>query len=115
MRYLGYRLGGASAADSLIRGQGVSLILKSIQVQFRRPVTYPDTLLIAHRPVETPSPSDPNHFKDPSILHLRASAYSLNQRAYVAHTDEVVVWYDYDKLRKCVQKSDTFVPFGMRT
>ncbi|KAF9016182.1 hypothetical protein BDZ89DRAFT_1022942, partial [Hymenopellis radicata] len=74
--------GGASAADSLIRGQGVSLILKSIQVQFRRPVTYPDT--------------------DPSILHLRASAYSLNQRAFVAHTDEVVVWYDYDKLRKCV-------------
>ena len=37
---------------------------------------------------------------DPSVLQLKGSAYSLRQRAFVAHTEEEVVWYDYDHLRK---------------
>ncbi|KAK0492797.1 HotDog domain-containing protein [Armillaria luteobubalina] len=98
MRHLGHQLGGPSAADSLIRGEGVSLILKSIDVRFRRPVTYPDTLLIAHRPVQ---PSDGQR-PDPSALNLEASAYSLNQRAIVTLAKEIVVWYNYDTLKKCI-------------
>ncbi|KAK0455709.1 HotDog domain-containing protein [Desarmillaria tabescens] len=98
MRHLGHQLGGPSAADSLIRGEGVSLILKSIDVRYRRPVTYPDTLLIAHRPVQPTDGQRP----DPSALNLEASAYSLGQRAIVTLTKEVVVWYDYDTLKKCI-------------
>ncbi|KAK0205876.1 Thioesterase/thiol ester dehydrase-isomerase [Desarmillaria ectypa] len=98
MRHLGHQLGGPSAADSLIRGEGVSLILKSIDVRFRRPVTYPDTLLIAHRPVQ----SDDGQRPDSSVLNLDASAYSLSQRAIVTLAKEVVVWYDYDTLKKCI-------------
>ncbi|KAK0227064.1 HotDog domain-containing protein [Armillaria nabsnona] len=98
MRHLGHQLGGPSAADSLIRGEGVSLILRSIDVRFRRPVTYPDTLLIAHRPVQP----DDAQISDPSALNLEAAAYSLNQRAMVTLTKEVVVWYDYDTLKKCI-------------
>ncbi|KIY65786.1 Thioesterase/thiol ester dehydrase-isomerase [Cylindrobasidium torrendii FP15055 ss-10] len=95
MRYLGHRLGGPDAADALLKGKGVSLILKSIQVKFRRPVTFPDTLLLAHRPVQA------DVADDPAVLRLSAAAYSLKQGKLVAESNEEVVWYDYDRLRKC--------------
>lgn len=46
MRQLGLKVGGPENADALLRGKGVSLIVKSINVQFRRPVRYPDTVSI---------------------------------------------------------------------
>ncbi|KAG5652809.1 hypothetical protein H0H81_003578 [Sphagnurus paluster] len=46
MMSLGHELGGAAKAEAMMRGQGISLILKSIDVRFRRPVTYPDTVRI---------------------------------------------------------------------
>jgi len=33
---------------------------------------------------------------------MTASAFSLKQQEFVAFCDEVVVWYDYDKLKKTV-------------
>ncbi|KAL1692770.1 HotDog domain-containing protein [Schizophyllum commune] len=98
MSTFGERFGGPSAAEALLKGKGVSLILKSIQVNFRRPVTHPDTLVVAHKPHR---PASTELAADATHLHLRASAYSLNQRAFVAHSEEVVVWYDYDRLKKC--------------
>jgi hypothetical protein len=44
MRHVGNLIGGPAKAEDFIRGKGVSLILKSIKVDFRRPVTYPDTV-----------------------------------------------------------------------
>ena len=41
---LGNLLGGQERAEAMLAGQGVSLILKSINVNFRRPVTFPDTV-----------------------------------------------------------------------
>jgi hypothetical protein len=38
---------------------------------------------------------------DPTALSVTAKAYSLRQRAFVATSNEVLVWYDYDKLKKC--------------
>jgi hypothetical protein len=32
---------------------------------------------------------------------MAASAYSLAQGAFVSHSNETLVWYDYDKLKKC--------------
>lgn len=49
MASLGRELGGQAKADAMIKGQGVSLILKSIEVRFRRPVTFPDTVRPLHR------------------------------------------------------------------
>ena len=46
MASLGNELGGLARAEAFVRGQGVGLILKSIKVQFRRPVTYPDTVRV---------------------------------------------------------------------
>ncbi|KAK2467338.1 hypothetical protein APHAL10511_000573 [Amanita phalloides] len=95
MTSLGVELGGPQRAQDMIKAKGVSLILKSIAVQFRRPVTYPDTLLIGYRPI-APSVED-----DPAALPVMAKAYSLAQQAFVANSNEVLVWYDYDKLKKC--------------
>jgi hypothetical protein len=41
---LGRNLGGPEKAQAMIKGQGVSLILKSLSIKFKRPVTYPDTV-----------------------------------------------------------------------
>lgn len=41
---MGDELGGPSRGKAMMNGQGISLILKSIELQFRRPVTYPDTV-----------------------------------------------------------------------
>ena len=133
MRHLGHQLGGPSAADSLIRGEGVSLILKSIDVRFRRPVTYPDTvstifwthrssvfwnanigmqLLISHKPIQPElSPNSQQEGvkpPDPAVLLLTSSAFSVTQQAFVAHCSEALVWYDYERLRKCIPGKEYF-------
>lgn len=44
MNHLGHRLGGPNEAEALRKGKGISLIIKSLNVNYRRPVTYPDTV-----------------------------------------------------------------------
>lgn len=41
---LGNLLGGEKRVQAMLAGEGISLILKSINVNFRRPVTFPDTV-----------------------------------------------------------------------
>jgi hypothetical protein len=41
---MGDELGGPSRGKAMMNGHGISLILKSIELRFRRPVTYPDTV-----------------------------------------------------------------------
>ncbi|KAE9393996.1 Thioesterase/thiol ester dehydrase-isomerase [Gymnopus androsaceus JB14] len=102
MTDLGHRLGGPARTEALLKGKGISLIIKSLTVNYRRPVTYPDTLLVSHKPIPPPSPSPSESSHDPACLYLTSSAFSVNQQAFVAHCNEVLVWYDYEKLRKCV-------------
>ncbi|KAF8702914.1 hypothetical protein AX14_014304 [Amanita brunnescens Koide BX004] len=97
MTSLGEELGGPPKGQDMMKGRGVSLILKSIAVQFRRPVTYPDTLIIGYQP----NISSEDAEDDPTTLSVTAKAYSLRQQAFVATSNEVLVWYDYDKLKKC--------------
>ncbi|KIM90194.1 hypothetical protein PILCRDRAFT_811916 [Piloderma croceum F 1598] len=89
---IGNELGGPAKAESMLKAKGVGFILKYLDCKYRRPVTYPDTLLIAHKPSRVSSRTE---FK------LPATAYSYAQSAIVAESDSVTVWYDYDKLRKC--------------
>jgi len=91
MYHLALELGGVKLAQDMIGGRGVSLILKEISVRYRRPVTYPDTLLIAHKPHD----SHTMHFANAGII------WSFAQRAIVATSDSTLVWYDYDRLKKC--------------
>jgi len=41
---IGEELGGQAQVNAFLRAQGVSFILKSININFRRPVQYPDTV-----------------------------------------------------------------------
>jgi acyl-CoA thioesterase FadM len=44
MQSLAMELGGSSKAQDMIAGKGVSLILGEINIKFRRPIVYPDTV-----------------------------------------------------------------------
>ncbi|KAG9117274.1 hypothetical protein FRC07_007393 [Ceratobasidium sp. 392] len=82
---------GPKSAKAILEGVGTSIILKSIEVKFKRPVTYPDNLVIMQRP----------HSTSLSRFTLTAIAYSLAQRTQVATSEAVCVWYDYDVWKKC--------------
>ncbi|KAL5513109.1 hypothetical protein ACEPAH_3507 [Sanghuangporus vaninii] len=91
MLSLGRELGGEQRARDMLAGKGISLILAEISIKFRRPITYPDTLLIAHR------------VHDPHSTHFGCAAeiWSYAQNTVVATSDSKLVWYDYDQLKKC--------------
>jgi len=89
---IGHELGGPAKAESMLKGKGVGFIVKYIDVNYKRPVTYPDTLLIGHKPSISSSQTE---------FNLHATAYSYAQSAIVAESKCVTVWYDYDTLRKC--------------
>jgi len=43
----------------------------------------------------------PQTTSDDTSFQVAASAYSLKVNRFVAHSKETLVWYDYDRLRKC--------------
>ncbi|KAI6006674.1 hypothetical protein F5J12DRAFT_905692 [Pisolithus orientalis] len=89
---LGDILGGRERVDAMLAGKGVSLILKSININFRKPVTFPDTLLVGHKAIVSSSRTQ---------FLLNAVLYSYAQQKVVADAEGVIVWYDYDRLKKC--------------
>ncbi|PIL24812.1 hypothetical protein GSI_12698 [Ganoderma sinense ZZ0214-1] len=102
MQALGHELGGPERAGQLIRGEGVSLILKSISIDYKAPVTFPDTLLVAHKPHLGPGhgPERPPRQAKTSFF-MAGAIWSYAQRRIVTECDSVIVWYDYDRLAKC--------------
>lgn len=124
MTRLACEAGGPNAAVGMLAGKGIGLILKSIAVTFKSPVTYPDTvciffwqetylsikmiqLLISHRPRPTDPPSE-THF------NIDAHIYSYAQRKVVATSDSVMVWYNYDTLKKSSPAEEMRVALARR-
>jgi len=114
---IGLELGGPSKAESMLKARGVGFILKYMDVRYKRPVIYPDTvrysflvlphqfslarphtlivhaqLLIAHKPSISSSRTE---------INPHAAAYSYAQSAIVAESNSIIVWYDYNTLKKC--------------
>ncbi|KAG8835565.1 hypothetical protein FRC17_002485 [Serendipita sp. 399] len=87
LKELAIQAGGEEAAENLVRGRGISLILKKIDLDFK--------LLIAHKFM--PVASDPAH------LLMHAIAYSNAQQRVVTESTATCVWYDYDRLKKAAQ------------
>ncbi|KDQ18870.1 hypothetical protein BOTBODRAFT_184712 [Botryobasidium botryosum FD-172 SS1] len=96
MEAIAEEVGGSARRERMMAGHGVSLILKSIELKYKRPVTYPDTLLIASKP----------HKLAPTQFVLESVAYSYAQRAPVNIASAVCVWYNYDILKKCEMPQD---------
>ncbi|KAI0675625.1 Thioesterase/thiol ester dehydrase-isomerase [Trametes maxima] len=109
MRALGHEIGGPEKADAMIKGKGVSLILKSVSLDYKRPVVFPDTLLVAHKPHPGPlhtssrvnSPEVTTRRQAKTHFHVMGAIWSYGQRRIVTESDSVLVWYDYDRLVKC--------------
>ncbi|KAL8292049.1 hypothetical protein RQP46_001515 [Phenoliferia psychrophenolica] len=96
------------AEDSLCWGKpgNVGMILASVTARYRRPVTFPDTLLVAHRalPIERP-----DRFK------LETLCYSFAQKAAVTLGESELAAYDYGNLKKMDIPSDLLAALEKRT
>lgn len=102
---------GEQRQKEILTGKGVSFILAGINVKYRRPVTYPDTLLIGTK-ADSPLKEGTDRFT------LSSAAYSV--KAWEAHqsqpgsrepgpvcvADALCVTYDYDTLAKCAMPED---------
>lgn len=87
----------AARREEIVRGTGKSFILAGVNLRYRRPVTYPDTILVANT-ILLPLKED--------RFMLRGAAYSLRQKAVVCSADQDCVSYDYQALRKCALDDD---------
>lgn len=92
-----------NAEASLVRGEpngGIGVILGSITVNYRRPVTFPDTLLVGHR-VQSMTPTS---------FVLDHMCYSFKQQKVVTTGTAAMVCYDYKNLK--VREIAHVGPFG---
>ncbi|TFY56840.1 hypothetical protein EVJ58_g7392 [Rhodofomes roseus] len=99
---LAHEIGGPQREADMLAGRGISLILKSISIDYKRPVVYPDTLLVVHKPHLGSSASADSSKRLPKThFYLKGAVWSYAQRRIVTECDSVLVWYNYDKLAKC--------------
>jgi YbgC/YbaW family acyl-CoA thioester hydrolase len=79
--------------DELLTARGVGLILRSITVDFKFPMTWPDKISVYHRLRERPGEETESMMLDVMILS------ELRQRPAARALEDVVV-YDYRKAKK---------------
>ncbi|EJD07482.1 Thioesterase/thiol ester dehydrase-isomerase [Fomitiporia mediterranea MF3/22] len=101
---LGRKLGGEQKARDMITGKGISVILGEVSIKYRRPLLYPDTIIVAHKP----------HNPHPTHFGFAAAIWSNSQRTFVATSDSKLVWYDYDRLKKCDPGAEVHAVLGKR-
>lgn len=77
--------------EGLMKGKGMGVIVAATLCRYRRPVTYPDTVLIAVGTL-------PLQHRNRCIV--RQKAFSVQQQTVVAEADFDVVGYDFERLRK---------------
>ncbi|WFD25505.1 hypothetical protein MNAN1_000465 [Malassezia nana] len=77
--------------EGLLKGNGIGTIVASTLCRYRRPVTYPDTVLIAVGTLP---------LKHSNRCIVRQKAFSVEQQTVVAEADFDVVGFDFEKQRK---------------
>lgn len=82
---------GAERHDDIVKGKGVGIILSSLAIRFKRPVLYPDTILVGRKPI---LPLTGGRFT------IQTTLFSIAQQAEVASAEESGVCYDYKALKK---------------
>ncbi len=80
-------------ASDIVKGTGESFILAGANIRFKRPVVYPDTILVGST-VLLPLNATADRFM------LRGAAYSVKQKTIVSTCDQDCVSYDYRVLKK---------------
>ncbi|KAK2846332.1 hypothetical protein FQN49_005828 [Arthroderma sp. PD_2] len=86
--------------SQLMGSKSIGYILKSIKVDFKFPMMFPDQISVYHKLTnEPPSPSDPNP-RPFSNLHLDVMIMSEAKQRPAARCEEDVVLYDYRVAKK---------------
>ncbi|KAI0466984.1 hypothetical protein F4859DRAFT_526268 [Xylaria cf. heliscus] len=73
--------------QDLMRARGIGVIVKTSTLNIKRPVSYPDSIIVANRLDEV----------KPDRYHVTTTMWSLRQQAPVAESNGWVVFYDYSK------------------
>ncbi|KAI0189895.1 hypothetical protein F4808DRAFT_31841 [Astrocystis sublimbata] len=71
----------------LMQVRGIGVIVKSTTLDIKRPVSYPDSIIVANRLDEV----------KPDRYHVTTTVWSLRQQAPVAESNGWVVFFDYSK------------------
>ena len=93
----------------------MGLVVKSVSVEYRRPVTFPDSVSLYRAHCVTQA----EHFRKLVLMSkpididerkasfgLKQEAYSLAQKAVVARCTSVQVMYDFQNLKKGVMTDE---------
>ncbi|KAE8148302.1 thioesterase-like superfamily-domain-containing protein [Aspergillus avenaceus] len=76
---------------NVVGSTGIGLILRSIKIDYKFPMTYPDKVTVYHRLVQ--DPTSPHSHKD--AFHLQAIIISESRQRPAARVHEDIVTYDY--------------------
>lgn len=82
----------AEKHKQIMKMSGNIVVLTSVLIRFKRPIVYPDTILIARKPV---LPIEGDTFTVKTII------YSLTQQAEVATGEDTLVSFDQSTMKKC--------------
>ncbi|OOF95705.1 hypothetical protein ASPCADRAFT_207052 [Aspergillus carbonarius ITEM 5010] len=81
---------------NLVSSKGIGLILRSITIDYKFPMTYPDKVTVYHKLVHDPtSPKTPHHG-----FYLQAMIISEARQRPAARVHEDIVMYDYKANKK---------------
>ncbi|KAI1453445.1 hypothetical protein F4805DRAFT_443229 [Annulohypoxylon moriforme] len=73
--------------QDLMKVRGIGVIVKSSTLDIKRPVSYPDSIIVANRIGEVKA----------DRYHMTTTIWSLRQQCPVAESNGWVVFYDYSK------------------
>ncbi|GAP93056.1 putative protein [Rosellinia necatrix] len=73
--------------QDLMKVRGIGVIVKTTTLDIKRPVSYPDSIIVANRIDEV----------KPDRYHATTTMWSLRQQAPVAESNGWVVFFDYSK------------------
>ncbi|RDW94192.1 thioesterase family protein [Aspergillus mulundensis] len=76
---------------NLVSNRGLGIILRSIKIDYKFPMQYPDKVTVYHKLIHDPSSSQSSQF----AFHLQAMILSESRQRPAARVHEDLVTYDY--------------------
>ncbi|KAF9892020.1 hypothetical protein FE257_002984 [Aspergillus nanangensis] len=98
MRNVGTHIDPAHKREwvDLVSSRGVGVIMRSLKLDYKFPMTYPDKVTVYHKLAH--SPSSPN--SSPYAIYLQAVIISETHQRPAARVHEDLVIYDYQQAKK---------------
>ncbi|KAL4865696.1 hypothetical protein BDV12DRAFT_187981 [Aspergillus spectabilis] len=76
---------------NLVSNRGLGIILRSIKIDYKFPMQYPDKVTVYHKLIQDPTSSQSSQF----AFHLQAMIVSERRQRLAARVHEDLVTYDY--------------------